>query len=166
MLPIFRCLPPYKTNEVPFSAERMSLNSASNFAAPILCWKMIFHGSVFLTILWSRDIDSFCSWQSFQGCLYREQSWKTQEVVLCSKGQVCLQSTITKIISPSMAKGRFACCHYKKYDFPKLMEPQLWHKPTVCLGVIEPSSYHPAVVGAWGTDARKWQYCGYCYCYE
>ena len=40
--------------------------------------------------------------------LGRQKKWFS----LWSKGQVCLQSRIIKIISPLAAKGKFACCHY------------------------------------------------------
>ena len=68
----------------------------------------------------SRGTDSFCSWQSFQGCLYSEQSWKIEEVVLSMEQRAGLFMVQYHKDNFSLCGKRLVCLlplYMKKIEF-------------------------------------------------
>ena len=62
---------------------------------------------------------------SSQGCLYREQPLGHKDhAVLWTLCSVTV-SGVTKIMSPSVAKGRHAFAHYRRFRFLALRAPDL-----------------------------------------
>lgn len=59
----------------------------------------------------NRDLGCLCYERSFSGCMYREQLGKAEIMSsLYSKRQVCLLSSVIKIMSPCQAQFRH--CYY------------------------------------------------------